>query len=169
MASASVVLGQLSALIDNVLPGSKRRAPMIIGSNGGFAIAVPGGGQVLVSAGYDDPWFLTVTVGLAYNVENISGALAWVNSRNSDFSFGRFYVSLPGAGDPRANVVFQDRVISLPVDCAPNVVKDWLPQVIKLGTEIAANEPNGCIGAVGGQPFADTDEDRLILLAGSLV
>ena len=168
MASASAVLGQLSSLVDDVLPGSKRRAPATIAFNGGFAIAVPGGGQVLVSAGNDDPWFLTVTAGLAYNVENISGALAWVNSRNSDFSFGKFYVSLPGAGDPRANVVFQDQVFSGLIDCAPNVVNDWLPQVVKLGTEIAANEPNGCISAVGGQPFADTDEDRLILLAASL-
>jgi len=168
MASASAVLGQLSALIDGVLPGSKRQAPLTIAFNGGFAIGVPGGGQVLVSAGSKDPWFLTVTAGVAHDVENISGALAWVNSKNSNFSFGKFYVSLPAAGDPRANIVFQDQVFSGLVDCAPTLVNDWLPQVIKLGTEVAGNEPNACMSAVGGRPFADTDEDRLILLAASL-
>lgn len=90
MASGSEVLQQLSALIDDVMPGSKRKAPQTISYNGGFGIAVPGGGQVLVSAGDDNPWFLIVTAGLAYDVENISGALAWVNSKNSEFAFGRF-------------------------------------------------------------------------------
>lgn len=168
MENESEVLRRLGELIEIVMPGSIRQAPQGIAYNGGFAIAVPGGSQVLVGASHDDPWFLRITAGIVYDVEDIYSALAWVNSKNSNFAFGRFYVSMGRGLDQRGSIVFEDQIFSGLLNFGPNIVDDWLPQVLKLGTEIAVNEPQSCISSVGGRLFGDSDEERVILWAASL-
>lgn len=155
------VLSSLAQMIDGVLPGCRRYAP-VVGHSGGIAIAVPGGGQVVVS-GFQVG--VLITAGLARDVPNMTGAISWVNSRNSDFAFGRFYASLPADGALRANVVWQDVIPWFLLEQFPALVDAYVPQMIKLGTDIAGNEAGGVLQEVGGLPFNDDDADRSLPVA----
>lgn len=159
-------LQDLAALIDRAMPGSRRTAP-IVEVNGGFGIAVPAGGQVVVWAAPEEPWFLRMTAGIAHGAPDIPAALRWVNGRNSGFAYGQFYASLPAEGPARANVVWQTCVPSTLLDEAPQLLQGHVQQLLHLSTEVAQHEPAGCLAAVGGVAFRDTDADRMLLVTAS--
>jgi hypothetical protein len=167
MADQQGVLANLAALIDSVLPGTRRYAP-VVSHTGGFAIAVPGGGQVLVWSAPAKPWFLDFTAGIARDVSDLGAALSWVNEKNSSFNFGRFYASIPADAAERANVVYKDSIFSGLFDQAPQVLTGFVQDVLKLSTEVARGEPQGFVQVVGGVPFADTDDDRNVLVAAAM-
>ena len=170
MSNQMEMLAGLAGLIDNALPGARRYAP-IVEATGGFAIAVPGGGQVVVwsaPVAPGEPWFLNYSVGIARDVPDLGAALSWVNTKNADFRFGRFYVSIPGSEPARGNVVYRETVYSGLIEAAPQAVNGYVGELLQLATQVAGDEPQGFVQVVGGSPYGDTDQDRSALVMAAM-
>lgn len=87
-------------------------------------------------------------------------ALAWVNAKNSSFDFGRFYVAISADTRLGSSVVYEDTIYRSILDEAPQLLKGYVQQLLKLTIDVAGGEPHGFISSVGGSPFEDTDHDR---------
>lgn len=159
----SQLMRDMRSTIEQVMPGAVRPGPMTVGPDGFGIRCGSGAGLVLVTADQDEPYFFNITGGLATNVEDIYGAMNWVNSKNSGNRFGRYYVSIPAEGQPRCNVVYQANVFSMMM---PDQ-RDWCAQMMRLVVETVDNEALPLQQSVGGSLFEDSPDTLIVLMAAS--
>lgn|SRR5487761_1726882 len=156
----------LVSMIDTVLPGARRYAPVFSVAELGFGISY-GGGLSLISSAPEDPWFLNMTAGILHSLEDIEGALAWVNERNSNERFGRYYCSVPAEDRQRCNVVYQVNVFSTLFEDSLSAAQNLAGQMTHLVTDVAVKVPPIASESLKGLPFHDGDEDLGLLVAAS--
>lgn len=106
---AQTLIATLADTIDQI--DSVRRLPAPGLGDYGF-IAQDERGLVLVAAEPGEPWFLTITAGIAADVGNTGEAIAWCNNLNAEERFGRFYLQTPGGAGLQQSIVFQQNVLS---------------------------------------------------------
>ncbi len=155
---------ELRSTVEQVMPGSIRYAPMV--GDFGFAIRLRAG-LAIVNTEPSDPWFLNITAGLAANVADLPRALAWVNFKNADHRFGRYYASVPAEGPERCNVVYQCNAFSGILELTPQFFQTSF-LLLKLVTDLADNEGQQAVDSIGGTLFTDTSDMVMLLTAASL-
>jgi hypothetical protein len=157
-------IAELSNLIDGVLPGARRYAPMV--GTYGFGIS-SGGGLSLAATSPSDNWCLTLTAGIVHSVGDINSALWWINERNSNDNLGRFYGSIPGEGPTRCNIVYQTALFVSLFQADVYVAREYAAQLLHLVADTAENVPEQALENLKGQTFSDDEAGMALLVAAS--
>ena len=109
------------------------------------------------------PWFLTLAAGIAIDVPDVDGALAWCNSRNRQLTIGR-YLCCIDAVQQMAAVIYTESVSSRIF--GSEEVWSYLTGLMTVMAKTSASEPAEFIGQYGCQPFShEIGEWALTMLA----
>jgi hypothetical protein len=164
MADPEVEVAGLSQMIDRVLPGALRYAPVV--GTFGFEIRA-GSGLSLVRSAPEEPWTMSMFAGILHSVSDVDRALWWINSRNSNEALGCFYASIPGEGPTRCNILYQASVFSGLYDRHLEAAREYSALLLRMVNDAANNVPLEALNDLNGETFGDDQETMGLLVMAS--